>query len=184
MSDKPNASLEDYSPEELAAMGKLYADLAKNPETREVVLRATKKVSPTTSIPEIELMDKVNAATKPLLDELTTRRAKDVENEQKERLRAARAELLDAGHSKQELEEIEKLMLEQKKEGNLLSHKGAAEFYKLQKQTAQPTPSGLRVNTLPWSGKDVKAAGGVRKYGAIEAQKAIDDLKAGRVKFH
>lgn len=184
MPNDEKTSLEDFSQDELNAMGQLYAKLSKDPATRETILRATKKIAPETSIPEIDVLDRVAAATKPYVDKLTKLEADALKTEQKEALAEARRQLRADGHSDDEVAEIEKLMIAEKKEGNILTHKKAAQFFKLQRQTAQPAPSTIRVNEMPVGKDAVKKAGGIRRWGAMEAGKAIDDLRSGRIKVH
>lgn len=184
MPNDEKTSLEDFSQDEVNAMGQLYAKLSKDPATRETILRATKKIAPETSIPEIDVLDRVAAATKPYIDKLTKLESDGLKAAQEKALDDARRSLRAAGHSDEEVAEIEKLMLAEKKEGNILTHKKAAEFFKLQKQTATPAPSTIRQTQMPVGKDAVKKAGGIRRWGAMEAESAIRDLRSGAIKLH
>lgn len=179
MADKD--SLENMSPEDKDNLAKLAHGLANNPKTRQMFLRLTKAHAPETSIPEIDVLDTVGAAVKPHLDKIAEMEKKALEREVADRIRERREELREQGHSKEEIEAIEKVMVDHQ----IPSHKTAAEFFKLQRQTATPTPANFQMNRLPSVTKDqIKSAGSVKRHFIQDAHAAIDDLRAGRVRLH
>lgn len=181
MANKDDTSLEQYSPEQLQEFGKLYAALTSDPHTREFTLRATKKVSPNVPIPEIDLQDRMNASLKPLADKNAALEARLVERDVRDRIESKRGSLRKQGLSDDQIEAIEKVMVEKK----IPDHDTAAEFYKLQQQTAAPTPANYTMPTLPLPKKEeLKAAGGYKRFFTQDAHKAIDDIRQGRVKLH
>lgn len=177
MSD-PN-SLED---QQYVEMGKIYEQIVKNPATREVALRATKHVSPSTPIPEIDLIDRVAKGVQPLNEKIATLEKEKLEREVKDRIEAKRADLREAGHSKSDIDAIEKLMVER----NIPDHKTAAEFFTLQSRQVAPSSPHLYTSPtkIPFGDKDaVKAAGGQRKFFIQDAHQAVDDIRSGKIKL-
>lgn len=177
----PN-SLENVDPVdlELAALSKR---LATNPKTRTEYLRLLKKENPDQVIPELEVEDRIAAFAKPHIERVEKMSLELLKRDTQDKIEAKRRKLRDEGYTQQDIDAIEKLMVEKQ----IPAHDTAAEHFKMSKQLATPTPSALSrtgVNTLPIDKKLVKEAGGIRNWSRIEAHKAVDDIKAGRVKFH
>lgn len=181
-SDNKPASLEDYSPDQLASMGRLYAQLVQNPATRLNTLRSTKTISPNTPIPELDVLDQVAKGMKPYIDETAALKKNILERDVRDGIEAKRRELYSKGHTKEQVEQIEKLMVERK----IPDHDTAAEFFKLQSKAAEPTTPKYQYqpNTLPLDKEKAKAAGGFKKFYQNDAHAAIDDIRAGRVKLN
>lgn len=179
MPDK--ASLENLSPEERDNLAALAQKLSTDPSTRQLFLRLSKKADPSLVIPEVDVLDTVAAAVKPHIDKIAAMEAKELEREVKERIRVRRDELRDKGYTKDEIDSIEKLMVDKQ----IPNHATAAEFFSVQRQTATPTPANYTMPRVPIPTKDqIKEAGGMKRHFIGDAHKAIDDIRAGRVKLH
>lgn len=178
-----NESLENgqWSEDELKQMGRLYGKLVNTPATREFTLRATKKIAPETSIPEIDVFDRVGAAMKPHIEKTTKLEqqllAKDVEA----KIEAKRRDLRKGGFNDDEIDAVEKIMVEKQ----IPDHKTAGEFYRLQSRAATPTPESWKGdNRLPFDKEKTKAAGGFKKFFQQDAHQAVDDLRSGKIKLN
>lgn len=179
---------DDLSPEELQQLGAAYNDLLNDPTTREVVLRAQKARNPKLSIPEIDLKDQARGAFK----DVATRQDKiedELAKDRRERyVLERRAELRAEGFTGEEVTDIEKLMVAEQ----IPNYKTAATYYRNSKQLAAPTPNGgeapggATTYSLP---ADAMAAGkggkmGLKKFALSQADAAVAELLAGRVKLH
>lgn len=137
-------SLEDISLEQRDELALLMKELAENPATRKEALRLTKKVRPNLPIPELELEDytekKVNAAE----DRVNALEAKLREKEALTELEKRRSKLVKRGLSDEEIEEVEKVMLEKK----IHDHETAADYFDWMKQAATPTPMGYNPSAM------------------------------------
>lgn len=180
MSDE-NSLENQLTDDELKSMGKLYAQMVNDPKTRMHTLRATKIISPNTPIPELDVFDRVGAAVKPHIDKVDALEKKFIEKDAENNVLRKREELYDLGHSKAEVEAIEKLMLEKR----IPDHKTAAEFYKLQAQSAPVTPASyVHRPTLPIDKDAAKKAGGFKNFFLQDAHSAVDDLRSGKIKLN
>jgi hypothetical protein len=167
-------SLEDISLEQRDELALLMQELAQNPATRKEALRLTKKVRPNLPIPELELEDyteqKVSAAEERVLQ----LEAKLKEKDAREELQKRRDRLIKKGlaQSEEDIESIEKIMLEKK----ISDHETAAEYFDWMKQAATPTPSGY--NPSPLKGFDLNNYWKNPVQGARnEAAKALQELR-------
>ena len=173
-------SLEDFTPEELAAMGRVYGQLVKNTKTRDTVLRATKVVAPDTSIPELDVMDKVATAISPHLKEIETMRQERLKEKVEARIESDRAGLREKGFSKDEISAVEKIMVEKK----IPDYGTASEYFRMQAKTAPVTPANWTNPTrLPFDKEKTKAAGGFKNFFKQDAHQAIDDIRSGKIKL-
>lgn len=183
-------SLENLSEEEIAGMASTYQALINNPETRDLALRMTKKVNPALSIPEIELVDRANAAFKKQQEEIDTMKVREAERAAKDLVNTRRAELADQGFTKADITAIEKIMVDEQ----IPNYQTAANYYKGQQQLAAATsntgphnPAGgnwkLPENALA-AGKGGKA--GLKTFARNEAAAAMAELQAkgGRINIH
>ena len=167
-------SLEDISLEQRDELALLMKELAENPTTRKEALRLTKKVRPNLPIPELELEDyteqKVTAAEERVMQLEAKLREKDA----REELQKRRDRLIKKGlaQSEEDIESIEKIMLEKK----ISDHETAAEYFDWMKQAATPTPSGY--NPSPLKGFDLNNYWKNPVQGARnEAAKALQELR-------
>lgn len=174
-------SLENFTADELANMGKLYATLVNDPSTREITLRATKKVAPGTAIPEIDVTDRLASAVRPHLEKISAMEKRELERDVKERIREKRDALRADGYTQDEIESVEKLMVEKQ----IPDYKTAGEFFRLQSKSATPTPASyVAQNRLPVDKEKFKEAGGSKKYFIQDAHQAVDDLRSGKIKLN
>lgn len=173
------ASLEnpiDPADAELAALAK---SLANDPKTRRQFLSLVKAKNPDQPIPELDLERQVAAMAAPHLKDIADLKARYEQEAQERGVLAKRQALKAKGFTDEDVTAIEKLMIEKQ----IGSHDTAADFYRMNSQASVPTPSTFTQVTMPVAGKDVKAAGGIRKWSLNEAHAAVADLKSGRVKL-
>lgn len=179
-------SLEDFTDEQRNQMAATYKSLLDNPETREFALRATKKVNPGISIPEIDIKDQTRAAFAREAEERGKLEEKLRERDARDRINSERQALRDAGHSSDDVAAIEKIMTEK----HIPSYATAAEFYRGQQTIAQPTPhvpgNGARTYQMPANAFESLKQGknGLRDFARNESSAALDDLRSGRIKLH
>lgn len=180
-----NPSLEDFTPEQIEQMAASYRAALEHPETREVMLRITKKLNPKASIPEVDLKDATRAAVAHEAEERGKLEAQLRERDARDRIRDERQRLRDAGHTTEEVAAIEKLMTDEQKNGNILTYDLAAKYFKNSRETAEPTPHTSR--TLNYSlppdplAALKKGAKGLRDFGREQASAALDDIRSGRI---
>ncbi len=179
-------SLEGLAPEQIEELADTLTKLYNNPETRGVVLRATKKVTPGLVVPELELEERANAAFKQRDDKIESLeheiRKRDAEN----RIDRERQGLREAGHSKEDIAAIEKLMMDKR----IPDYGTAAQFFSQERKLAEPTPATSSFGqppTISLPGDPLKALKqgpkGLRDFGRTQASDAINDLRSGKVKL-
>lgn len=179
-------SLEDFTQEQRDQMAATYKSLLDNPETREIALRATKKVNPTIVIPELDLKDAAYHANKKITERQDKLDQELRERDARDRINAERQGLRDQGFNGDEVAAIEKIMTEK----HIPSYATAAEFFRGQQSVATPTPhnvtSGARNYEMPPNAMEALKKGktGLRDFGRSEASNALDDIRAGRIKLH
>lgn len=178
-------SLEGMTPEQIEAMAATYHGLLSNPETREMALRATKKVNPSLSVPEVELKDLAAREFKARDDKIDEQARKLIEMEARERVTNERAALRDQGFSKDEVAAIEKLMIEKQ----IPSWATAAEFYRGQQKMAEPAPHVPSPNPTTYS-MPTDALGALKggrqaltKFARETAGAALQEIRSGQVKL-
>jgi len=170
-------SLEDLSFEQRDELAALAKRLADNPATRKDFLRMTKKVNPDLVIPELALEE----STQKMMDQAEDR-VKQLENklmqkEAEEKLDRKRQALIESGKasSRQEVEEIEKVMIEK----HIADHDAAADYWKWMQQSAEPTPMGYNPSAM--NKFDLSKYWKNPQLGARdEAAKALQELRGNR----
>lgn len=175
-----DVSLEGMSEDAIKGLAMLGKQLAGNPETRTAYLGLAKKVNPHLSIPEVDvpvMMDAKLAEERQKREALEQQMMKEkIEREVKERRDAL---MQSKGLSKEDVAEIEKLMVEK----NIASHETAADFYKMQKQTATPTPSFSGFGSQQVPKPDLKEFGGnIGQWARNEAAATIHGIRTGSIK--
>jgi hypothetical protein len=176
MSDSLENQFADPATTELAELAR---SLANDPKTRRQFLQLVKAKNPNQPIPELDLEAQMHQFAKPALDRVAALEQKLLERTAEDNVFSKRQALKAKGYSDEEVSSIEKLMIEKQ----IGSHDTAAEFFRQQNTMASPTPSTFSQVQMPVQGKEIKAAGGIKRWAQTEAFKAIDDLKAGRVKL-
>jgi len=172
-------SLENYSVDQITELASLADSLAKNPKTRESFLRLTKTANPNTPIPEIDIQDQMRSFAKPIVDKMQSLEQQLSQNNIKENIMSKRTSLYEKGFKKDEVEQIEKLMLEKQ----IPNHETAADFFRMQQKTAAPTPSTMTPISLPTNVMDKMKSGGqsgINQWARGEAYDVINQIKAGR----
>jgi hypothetical protein len=139
-------SLEDVSYEQRDQLAALMRELSDNPATRKEVLRLTKKIKPDLVIPELEIEETTTSAVSEARRELEELKAQMAQKRAEEDLEKRRNALLRSGKAKsdEDVEEIEKIMLEKK----IADHDTAAEYWDWMKQSAAPTPTGYNPSAV------------------------------------
>ena len=139
-------SLEDVSYEQRDQLAALMRELSDNPATRKEVLRLTKKIKPDLVIPELEIEETTTSAVSEARKELDDLKAQLAQRRAEEDLEKRRNALIRSGKAKSEedVEEIEKIMLEKK----IADHDTAAEYWDWMKQSAAPTPTGYNPSAV------------------------------------
>lgn len=172
-------SLENYTAQEIADLAALADQLASNPATRKEMLRLTKKISPNTPIPEIDFENQLSHYAQPFVEKINGLENQLSEMKLKEKISSKQAELKKKGYSDDEISEVQKLMIEKQ----IPSYETAAEYFKMQKQTATPTPSTMTPISLPQNAMAAGRSGisGLKNWAQGEAFSAINDLRQGKV---
>lgn len=175
-----NPSLETLT-EADRQLRKIAEGLANDPKTRSAYLRLIKQKFPEEVIPELEVEEKIAAMAKPHIDKVAELEKKLLEREVNDNINRQRAALRDQGYTEDDIKAIEKKMVEEK----IPSHDTAAKYYRMERETAAPTPAAVSmVNKIPVAHKDIKEAGGIKNWARNEASNAVADIKSGRVKLH
>jgi hypothetical protein len=167
-------SLENLSLEARDELASLMQTLAESPDTREDILRLTKRVKPNLNIPEIDLKDRTNSELSKMREENEALRNEFRARDAKADLEERRKALVKKGlaQSDEDIQAIEKVMLEKK----IADHETAAEYHQYMKEAAKPTPTGynpsaIRGLNLNQFWKDPRGA------AQQEAVKAFQDLR-------
>jgi hypothetical protein len=167
-------SLESISLEARDELASLMQTLAESPDTREDILRLTKKVKPGLNIPEIDLKDSTNLALQQVRQENEKIRAELKSRDAQAELEKRRKTLVKKGlvSNEDDIEAVEKIMIEK----GIPNHETAAEYHQFMKQAAKPTPTGYNPSAVRQFdlGKFWKDPRGAAQQ---EAVKAFADLR-------
>ena len=129
-------SLEDSNAETVAQLAQLSAQLASDPSTRKEFLRLTKKVRPDVPFAELDIDDRIEAATR-ASDEKYAKLEKRLEDERiTGSVEKARSTLRTRGLGDEEIAEVEKTMMDH----GIADHEKAADFHRFMREQAAPTP--------------------------------------------
>lgn len=173
-------SLEGMSQEAIQGLALLAKGLSDNPETRNDFLKMTKKANPSMSIPEVDIplsMDALLKAERTEREKLEKEILKDRVERDVEKRRASL--MADKGLTDKDVAEVEKLMVEK----GIASHETAADYYKMQQQSARPTPSFTGHGSHQMPKVDTKDFGGnIAQWSRNEAAKTIHDIRNGIIK--
>lgn len=124
-------------------------------------LRILREENPEMAIPELDTEERIAAEVNPLKEENRKLREDMEKANQLNALEKKREKLKLAGHSDEEIKQIEKIMVEK----GIGSHETAAEFHRLNSAPAAPTPNpgfkssrvevpaheGLAANPAQWA---------------------------------
>lgn len=170
-------SLEDLSFEQRDEMALLVQELSRNPKTRKQLLKLTQEVRPELNIPELEIDNTLQKVRETQEEKIAALENKLREKEALDNLRNRRDSLMKKGLAKsdEEVEEIEKVMLDKK----IPDHETAAEYWQWMKQSATPTGhTSLGYNPSPLKGFNLSEYWKNPQQGARnEAAKALAELR-------
>jgi len=186
-------SLEDMDHGELYAFAQaaqrkvtMFDQVTTNPETREIALRALKKVNPNLPIPEIDAKDAVAAEIK-IEREARLKLEERLQTDEIRRsieARKARA-VKDYGLNEADIIAVEKLMIDG--ENPIPTYDAAARVHLASKQSATPTPAAWTApTTYEMPEKDIWGPGighkaKLDKIALNEAFKAAAEVFGGKV---
>lgn len=169
------ATLEGIDASARDELALLMLDLSNTPKTRKQVLQLTKEVRPDTPVPELDLEERIAAATKESNDKVAALEAKLGERDMRAELNRRRQAL---GRSEDEVAAIEKIMLDKK----ISDHETAAEYYDWMRQAAPPTPATYDRQFLDKGSRDVLKDYWKNPTQAARdiAAKSFEDFRRGR----
>jgi hypothetical protein len=184
-------SLEDMTVDELRAHAatlegnsNLLRTLAANPETREVLQRAIKKVAPNTPIPEIDAADRVMAAVATEREERLKLERTIMERDARDNVRDRRAKIkADYKLTDEDVTAIEKMMVDDKEVN--WTHDAAARVYLAERRSSVPTPASYQPPVYTMPEKDVWGPGignkaKLDKIGMEQAYAALGEIMGGK----
>lgn len=185
-------SLEDLTTDQLLARARetesahsLLHALTSNPETREQIQRAIKKINPKVSIPEIDSRDAVRDEIKVEREERIKLENSIRERDIRDRIEKQRASVMAKYKlSDADMLEVEKLMVSET--DPIPSYDAAARVFQASKTSATPTPASFAPPTFDMPDQDTWGAGignqsTLNKIGLSEAFRAFSDIKQGKV---
>jgi hypothetical protein len=186
-------SLEDLTPDQLMAYARqaqssheLFTTLTKNPETRETMQRAIKKLNPNVSIPEIDAADRVMSKVNELAADNVKLRNEMQERDIRARIEAEKAAVRTKYNlTAEDFTGVEALMID--KDNPIPTYDGAARVFLASKQSAVPTSSQFQPPTYEMPEKDVWGAGignpgKLNSIAMTEAYKAWNEVSSGAAK--
>lgn len=185
-------SLEDMTVDEIRALAartlpayRTLQQLTTNPETRETVQRAVKKLNPNLPIPEIDAADSIRALLKTEREERLAFQQGIIEKEMRGSLEAARASAISRYNlSEADVLKVQELMLD--KDNPIPTYDAAARVFLASRESARPTPASFvpPVFTMPekdvW-GKGIGNKAALDRIALNEAYSAWSEISAGKV---
>jgi hypothetical protein len=169
-----------------AGSTQLLQMLGSNPKTRERLQRLIKEVSPNTSIPEIDAVDRANdAIIKPLKDKIESLERAVMERDILQRLEKQRGECQAKYRlTDDDMRAVETLITD--KENPLPNYDVAARLHLASRTSAVPTPASFVPPTYSMPEKDTWARGignpqELNRIAMNEAFTVWNDLAAGKV---
>jgi len=185
-------NLEDLTVDQLLAHAKgtegdaaLLRQLAKNPETREIMQAAIKKMAPATSIPEYDAKQQVRAEINAEREERLKLERKIMERDARDNVRERRQAIKDKYRlSDTDVTAVEQMMVDDKEVN--WTHDAAARVYLASRQSPTPTPSTFSPPTYDMPEKDVWGKGlgnraALDKIAMNQAFEAWNEISSGKV---
>jgi flagellar biosynthesis/type III secretory pathway protein FliH len=161
-------SLEGKTPEEIEKLANFANTILT--KARKETLHLAKKVDPTFTSPELEIDEKIEAATAKL-NEQNAELTKQILAEKIERSRESKkAELKAAGY---DIEAVEKVMTD----NGISNYEGAVKLMKAEAVLAPSSPPS-RESRMPTNFKDIQK--NPTAWARDEAHKAVDELMRAR----
>lgn len=155
---------------------KLARKVFFDPKTRMRAMKLVKEVEPELHVADLAAEEAVEAATKPLRDEIVKLQERDRERDALLNIEARRKPLRDKGLGDTDIAKIEKLMTEKK----ILDHEAAYEFMSLNEKVAAPTPLSVVPVKVQDLGKDFYK--NPTQAARTEAARVLDDIRQGKLK--
>ena len=174
-------SLEGKSVEEIQALAELAERMNADPRTRGTFLNAVKVLNPAANIPEIDIPASLQARFAEPLKQLDALTKKAQEREIQDQIEARRREIRKAGVSEDEVEKVEKLMVDK----GIANHATAVEHLRMQERGATPTAASVSqgIRRLEKPTLDLKANGGnVKDWAYSQANALIDEMRGRAVR--
>jgi hypothetical protein len=185
-------NLEDLTVDQLLAHAKgtegdaaLLRQLAKNPETREIMQAAIKKMAPGTSIPEYDAKQQVRAEISAEREERLKLERKIMERDARDNVRDRRQAIKDKYKlSDTDVTAVEQMMVDDKEVN--WTHDAAARVYLASRQSPTPTPATFSPPTYEMPEKDIwgKGLGNKAALDKIAMNVAFDawnEISSGKV---
>lgn len=185
-------SLEDLTTDQLLARARetetshnLLAALGSNPETRETLQRAVKKINPKLSIPEIDNKDAALEAVAVERGERLKLENQIREDGIRARVEKQRSDCMSKYKlSEEQMLEVEKLMID--KDNPIPTYDAAARVFLASRQSTVPTPASFSPPTFDMPEKDTWGAGignpaKLNRIAMDESYKAWNDIVGGKV---
>ena len=123
-------SLEGMDPSAVAELAALSKRLSDDPKTRKAFLKLAKQASPDLVLPELEIEEAVNAQLQTRDEQISALSKQLADRQVEEDLERQRDALRKRGADPDEIEAIEKLMVEK----GIADHATAADYFVWQKQ--------------------------------------------------
>ena len=163
------ASLEDMTPDQRDAHA--LRRMLNHPELGLEAKRLWKKIEPTAKFPDLEMDDRVKAATQTQTEKIEALEQQMRESEVRARREANHKMIRDAGL---EVEQVEKVMTDEK----ILKYETAINYVRGQTALAPPTPQSVTPIRMPDNMKDIQK--NQVAWAREVAFKAVNELKARR----
>lgn len=171
------AGLEGKSASEIEALAELAESLASNPKTRRGFLSLTKQANPEAAIPEIDIPNHIGSLMAAPLERIASIEKANEDRRIRDDIEAKRRSL---GLSNEEIEAVEKVMVEHK----IADHATAKRFMDMQNKQAEPTAAssqaGMRRFGIPVVADMEKFKGDPKQHTYSQAYAVIDELRGRR----
>jgi len=162
-------SLEDMS--EAERNSEVLKRMMNHPELGNEAKRLWKKIEPKARFPELEIDDRVTAATKELQEKIDALEAKGLEERVRANREANHKMIREAGL---DVEQVEKVMTDEK----IAKYETAINYLKGQHALAPPTPDSVTPIRMPDDLKDIQK--NPAAWARAKAHEAINELKQRR----
>lgn len=175
-------SLEGKTPEEINALAQIADSVMSDPKTRLPFQRILKQANPRLSVPEVEIEDRISAATKPLQDELEQRRARDATQEAQAAANALYQTLRDdrVVKGRADFNDLVKYAADKGFQTTESGLRMASSHRASEQQAAEPTPQQIGTVNLGDRETHKDLLKDPTGWARREAAKAIDDLNKGK----
>lgn len=173
-------SLEGKSEDEIKALASIAEGLLSNKDTRLPMQRMMKRVNPGLVIPEVDSVERIEAATKPLQERIEKDREERELERQQRAAQELRRNLRDAGsiENDAQFEELVTYAAAHGFQTNEAGLKRAASARAAEQEAAEPTPQSAAHSLLPKGVKDIMKD--PARWARETANNAMTELMKGR----